>query len=174
MTACGTYVRGSQFRLHVVAPSVLDAVQSAGGWVFDQVRLGWTVSVAVPDDSDDRPLRILGAEMCGFDSLLATVGADSDSAASLAFAVELFHQNDKVHEMVRTALARGRQQLLMWGEAPPSELHRTLAPVEHRLSCAARVFKAHALSAASAQEMPTACETFSGTKHAAATGSVDS
>jgi hypothetical protein len=37
------------------------------------------------------------------------------------------------------------------------------------LSCAARVFKAHALSAASAQQMPTASETFSGTKHASAT-----
>jgi hypothetical protein len=156
----------------VSAPSVLDAVQSAGGWVFDQVRLGWTVCVAVPDDSDDRPLRILGAEMCEFDSLLATVGAETDSA-SLAVAAELFHQNDKVHEMVRTALARGRQQLLMWGEARPSELHRTLAPVEHRLSCAARVFKAHALSAAAAQQRPTACETFSGTQHATAPGSFD-
>jgi hypothetical protein len=151
------YIRGSQFRLQVVAPSVLDAVRFAGGWIYDQVRIGWTVSVAVPDHHDDRPLRVLGADTLDFDSVLATVDAESNSSA-LAVAAALFDQNDRVQHLVRIVLAGHHPQLLMWGEHRTAELRPRLGAIEYRLSSAARSFKAHSLRAASAEPTVSATE----------------
>ena len=51
-----------RYRLDVVAPSVLDAVRFAGGWIYDRVMAGWDVTVLIGTDEDVRPLEILGAE----------------------------------------------------------------------------------------------------------------
>ena len=48
-----------------VAPTVLDAVRFAGGWIYDRVMAGWDVTVLVGGDEDCRPLEILGAEAAG-------------------------------------------------------------------------------------------------------------
>ena len=38
-----------RYRLDVVAPSVVEAVRAAGGWMFDRVMAGWDVRVLVAD-----------------------------------------------------------------------------------------------------------------------------
>jgi hypothetical protein len=148
MTSYSTYGRGNQVRLHVVAPSVIDAVRCAGGWIFDYVRTGWTVSVVIPDRFDERPLRILGAEILDLDAVLARV--DVGPSAALAVASELFYQDEEVEQFTRVVLAHPQTELLMWGEVQPAELGQRLWPVDHHLSSAAGAFKAQALRAASA------------------------
>ena len=39
-----------RYRLDVVAPTVLDAVMFAGGWVYDRVMAGWDVTVLIGTD----------------------------------------------------------------------------------------------------------------------------
>ena len=51
-----------RYRLDVVAPSVIEVVTHAGGWLFDRVMAGWDVSVYIADRTDVRPLQILGAQ----------------------------------------------------------------------------------------------------------------
>ena len=43
-----------RYRLDVVAPTVLDAVRFAGGWVYDRVMAGWDVTVLIGTDEDVR------------------------------------------------------------------------------------------------------------------------
>jgi hypothetical protein len=45
------------------------------------------------------------------------------------------------------ALDHGTTEVTLWGENWPAELNRTVDCVEHRLSAAARAFKAQALAA---------------------------
>ena len=59
-----------RYRLDVVAPTVLDAVQFAGGWIFDRVMAGWDVTVLIADGADVRPLEILGAVPRDLESVL--------------------------------------------------------------------------------------------------------
>ncbi len=49
-----------RYRLDVVAASAVDAVHSAGGWLYDRAMAGWEVTVLLPQSCDSRPLRILG------------------------------------------------------------------------------------------------------------------
>ena len=69
-----------RYRLDVVAPTVLDAVQYAGGWVYDRVMAGWDVTVLVANDDDVRPLKILGADTLDLESVLEDVGGTAASA----------------------------------------------------------------------------------------------
>ena len=62
--------RDMRYRLDVVAPTVLDAVQFAGGWLFDRVMAGWDVTVLIPGDEDVRPLEILGPDTLDLESAL--------------------------------------------------------------------------------------------------------
>ena len=53
-------------------------------------------------------------------------------------------------------LKRGLTQVTVWDQAWPNELSHKVDPVEHKLSAAARAFKAHALGAATVSEGPVA------------------
>jgi hypothetical protein len=151
--------RTSRYRLHVLTPGVLDAVRFAGGWIFDQVKAGWTVSVVVPDHPDERPLRILGADMLDLQSVLVTADTQPRPAA-LAVAAELYEQDERIKQLVRNILEHARPELITWGEPWPADLRQNRKAVEHRLSSAAYAFKAHALRAASAEPKVVATETF--------------
>ena len=50
-----------RYRLDVIAPNVLDVVDSVGGWLFDRAIGGWDVNVMVDDHDDPRPLKILAS-----------------------------------------------------------------------------------------------------------------
>ena len=146
-----------RYRLNVVAPSPLDAVQSVGGWLFDHAMAGWEVTVLLIDEEDPRPLRILGADVLG-----PVAWRDSWTrrapAQLLALAGDLLDRDDvyeTVGQSLSPALRRDLTQVAVWGDHTPPEWDRSLYEVRHELSAAARVFKAHALAAAGESEPPS-------------------
>ncbi|MBI3691828.1 MAG: hypothetical protein HY239_14565, partial [Mycolicibacterium aromaticivorans] len=74
---------------------------------------------------------------------------------------DLLDTDARVREGVLRALDYGMTEVALWGEAQSSGLDRAIDSVEHRLSSAARVFKAQALAAADVQDVTVAAtETF--------------
>jgi hypothetical protein len=149
-----------RYRLDVVAPSVTEAVRFAGGWLFDRVMAGWDVTVLVADSSDDRPLQILGVESRDLEYALAS-WTRRPRPQSLAVAADLFDRDSRVRLGVLKALDHGSTEVTLWGETWPAELNKSIDSVQHRLSAAARAFKAQALAAASVRNVAVeATETF--------------
>jgi hypothetical protein len=140
-----------RYRLDVVAPTVLDAVRFAGGWVYDRVMAGWDVTVLIADDEDVRPLEILGADVRDLESVLES-WEDRPHPQTVAVAGDLFAVDDRVREHVMNALDQGATEVTLWGESLPAELDESVDSVQHRLSAAARAFKAQALAAANEAE----------------------
>jgi hypothetical protein len=136
-----------RYRLDVVAPTVLDAVRFAGGWVYDRVMAGWDVTVLIGDDADVRPLEILGAQVRDLESVLAS-WEDRPHPQTIAVAADLFDRDSRVRKGVLTALDQGATEVTLWGERLPAELDNSVDSVQHQLSAAARAFKAQALAAA--------------------------
>ena len=54
---------------------------------------------------------------------------------------------------MRIALDSSKTEVTLWGDACQAELDRCVEPVRHRLSLAARAFKAHALAAAGTSDV---------------------
>ena len=149
-----------RYRLDIVAPSVAEAVLHAGGWMFDRVMAGWDVNVLLAQPGDTRPLSILGAQTLDFESVLAA-GDDQPHPQALAVAADLVDTDARVRTGVLRALDYGMTEVALWGDTHPVDLDRTVDSVAHRLSSAARVFKAQALAAAAVGDLPVApVETF--------------
>ena len=136
-----------RYRLDVVAANVADVVRFAGGWLFDRAMAGWDVTVLIADDSDDRPLHILGLRVLDLDYAMETVG-HRPPPQTLAAAADLFDGDPRVRQGVLQALDQGATEVTLWGQTWPAELDDTVGLVEHRLSAAARAFKSQALAAA--------------------------
>ena len=136
-----------RYRLDVVATGVVDVVRFAGGWLFDRAMAGWDVTVLVADHPDARPLQILGARVIGLEDALAAVESRPRPQA-LAAAADLFGCDSRVRQGVLQALDRGVTEVTLWGETWPAELDDSVGLVQHRLSMAAKIFKAKALAAA--------------------------
>lgn len=147
-------------RLVVVAPGTVAAVWHAGGWLFDRVMAGWEATVLVADGLDARPLRILGARTSDLESALASpLGAPAPQA--MAVEAGLYGSDVRVRRIVREALDEGTTEVRIWGDTRPADLDCGGAAMQHRLSVAARAFKAQALAAASAPaDMMGGTETF--------------
>jgi hypothetical protein len=140
-----------RYRLDVVAASEVDVVQSAGGWLFDRARAGWSVSVLLARTCDTRSLRILGLQALDLNSksvleLVST--ATCMPGQSLAVSAEVFTADVRIREKVFKALDHHLTEVALWGEGWPFEVNRTMTRVQHVLSPAARVFKGYALAAA--------------------------
>lgn len=148
-----------RYRLDVVAPTVVDAVRAAGGWMFDRVMAGWDVRVMVAEAGDFRPLQIIGAEIADLETELVH-GSAGVHPNALAVAAELYGRDARIREGVRQALEQGGTEVTLWGDFWPSELDRSVGSVQHRLTVAAKAFKAQALSAAAEDGEPGAIETF--------------
>lgn len=136
-------------RLVVIGPSVRDVVQFAGGWMFDRVTAGWDALALVSDHPDLRPLRILGVRALDLDTALATPTGPYPN--ELAVSVDLFRRDDRVRRGLLEVLEQpGDMSVTLWGgDDEPTELDERFGPRRHRLSSAARAFKAQALAAAS-------------------------
>ncbi|WP_433520307.1 hypothetical protein ACQPZ2_22830 [Nocardia pseudovaccinii] len=135
-----------RYRLCVLAPSTVDVIRYAGGWLCDRVLAGWEVTVLVSDSEDVRPLRILGAD--AFDlvtALSARVGSPVPQA--VAVAGELLESDARVREGLFEVLGRGRTEITLWGNCPAA-IDSQLRVVRHEVSNAARTFKVQALRAA--------------------------
>jgi hypothetical protein len=134
-------------RLAVMAPSISEAVRSAGGWLFDQVMAGWDVTVLTADDADARPLQILGVRATDLENVLARRVRGS-CLQGIAVRTDLYGADSRIRTMVSEALEGGLAEVRLWGEGCPAGLDEEPSPVWHRLSFAARAFKAQALAAA--------------------------
>jgi hypothetical protein len=125
-------------------------VRFAGGWLYDRAMAGWDVTVLLmdlADDPDARPLQILGARVIDLEDALAAVESRPRPQA-LAAAADLFGCDSRVRQGVLQALDHGVTEVTLWGETWPAELDESVGLVQHRLSMAARTFKAQALAAA--------------------------
>ena len=137
-----------RYQLTVVASSMVDVVESAGGWLCDRARAGWDVNVLVADHHDARPLTILGATALDVDGELSDVVRAVSYGGTLAISVDLLAADDRIRAHVLNLLKRGVADVTVWGQDWPGEFGRKGDSVEHKLSSAARAFKAHALGAA--------------------------
>ena len=136
-----------RYRLHVVAGTVVDVVNFAGGWLFDRAMAGWDVTVLIADHPNDRPLQILGARVLDLEDALASMESRPRPQA-LAAAADLFGCDPRVRQGVLKALDHGATEVTLWGENWPAELDDSVGLVQHRLSMAAQIFKSQALAAA--------------------------
>jgi len=136
-------------RLAVIAPTAADAVECAGGWLFDQALAGWDVTVITDERADHPSLRILGARGHTLEAALA-YPADGACVSAIALSAAMFESDERVRRMVLGAIETGLPELRVWGagDGMPAELAGRADPVSHRLSAAARAFKAQALAAA--------------------------
>jgi hypothetical protein len=141
-----------RYKLHVLAASAQDVVQSVGGWVFDRARAGWDVNVMVADGGDPRPLTILGATALDLNAALPAMVRSSSRVEALAVSADLLDADRQVRDEVVRVLKRGLTEVTVWGSQWPAELGRQGDAVHHRVSSAARAFKSHALVAADASE----------------------
>lgn len=138
-----------------IAPSAAEAVRHAGGWLFDQVMAGWDVTVITADDGDPRPLDILGVRARNFDAIFAAPVL-GPCLQALALRADLYHDDERVRRLVLAAAEAGRAEIRLWGETWPADFDGSGDSVSHRLSLAARAFKAQALAAADLRGEPTA------------------
>lgn len=147
----GVGVRGSaagllEYDLTVIARDAVDVVQAAGGWLCDRVRAGWRVSAVLTGDADARPFEVLGvrAMPVGTDpSALVQAGP-----AALAIAAEVLESDQRLRADVLRVLERGGTEFTVWGQCRSGVLAGRVSPTRHRMSTAARAFKAHALAVA--------------------------
>jgi hypothetical protein len=148
-----------RYRLQVVAPSVADAVMSAGGLIFDRAMAGWDVTVVVDGRVDDLPLRILGARVGNLWAGPGRAGV-APRPQVLAVAADVLIESELVRRLVLAARDGAATDVLLWGRRHPTIRKCTFLPVRHRPSAAAHVFKSHALAAGGACGTELAEEAF--------------
>jgi hypothetical protein len=136
-------------RLVAIAPTAADAVQGAGGWLFDQALAGWDVTVITAEQADHRSLRILGVRGYTLKAALA-YQVDGACVSAIALSAAMLESDERVRRMVLAAVDSGLPELRLWGagDGMPAKLAGRAESVSHRLSAAARAFKAQALAAA--------------------------
>ncbi|RAV01556.1 hypothetical protein DQP56_07555 [Mycolicibacter senuensis] len=135
-----------RYRFDIVGRGVLDVVRAAGGWLYDRATAGWDVTVMILDEQDTRPLQILGAQVLELESVLAQ-WEQWPNPQTIAVCAEMFDGHARVRQGVLDALEHSSTEVTLWGDVP-AELDRDVDIRQHRLSAAARAFKAQALRAA--------------------------
>jgi len=136
-----------RYRLDVVARNVPEVVRFAGGWLVDRVMAGWDVTVLITSDHDMRPLEILGVHVIDLEAALDD-WSFRPHPQTVAVAADLLACDERIRRGVLGALDSGRTEVTLWGERCPDEIDGDMRLVHHRLSAAARAFKAQALAAA--------------------------
>lgn len=132
---------------------MVDAVRFTGGWLYDQVAAGWEVVVVVPENSDLRPLEILGATTAvGLESAMNVAHGPIPDA--VAVAADLFDTDERIRAGLLETLSEQPSTIRVFGDSVPAELESRVESMQHQLSRAAQVFKSHALAAASVRSGP--------------------
>jgi hypothetical protein len=130
------------YDLTVIAADVDGVVAAAGGWLCDRVRAGWQVSVLVPAGSDVCALTILGVNV---ETTESAVDALRRPAAAVAVDARVLRHDDGVRQAVLRIVDAGRAEVTLWGASALFGSDGRFDAVRHRLSAAARAFKAGAL-----------------------------
>jgi hypothetical protein len=138
-----------RWRLVVVAPDPVEAVRYAGGWLFDRALAGWDVQVLTEHRADSRPLRILGARPLDLESAL-TSPVRGPRPQAIAVGADRYASDARIRQLVRAALDDGVSDCRLWSGQWTSAGGEGDGAVRHRLSTAARAFKAQALAALAA------------------------
>src|SRR6202035_648227 len=125
-----------RYQLNVIAASVADVVQSAGGWLFDRRMAGWDVNILLSGQDDPRALRILGATTVDLRTGLASLLRGPDRAAALAGAADLLAIDESIEEEVLEAVRSGLTEVALWGDTRPANVGGQVDPTEYRLSAA--------------------------------------
>jgi hypothetical protein len=100
---------------------------------------------ALTGSADQCALKILGIHAVDIDDALTSQLCEVESA--LAVSADLYRADERVREAVLDMLDAGLTNLVMWGETRSREFDSVGGYVHHRLSIAARAFKAQALIA---------------------------
>ncbi|MFD0901995.1 hypothetical protein [Actinomadura sediminis] len=132
----------------MIAPSMLGGVRFAGGWVFDRAAAGWDVTVLTADGAGSRALRILGARGLDLEMALNSQ-VRGPRPRALAVDAALYESDERIRHRLIGVLDSG-MEILLWGGRRAAYAGEVPGCVQHRLSGAARAFKAHALAAAAA------------------------
>ncbi|MEV0685376.1 hypothetical protein AB0I35_16080 [Nocardia sp. NPDC050378] len=162
-----------RYRLAVLATDAREVVTHAGGWLFDRSMAGWDVNVVLADVTDLRPLQILGATVLELEGPLS-VPVHHSWPDVLAVAPDLLRTDHRVHDGVLNCLDNDLVEVVLWGSVP-TEFRRHVEGMSHRLTGAARAFKARALAATDGAIGPmSAIEGFHSNtaSHAAARGAI--
>jgi hypothetical protein len=150
-----------KYHLDIIGDSVSDLVLHAGGWIYDRVAAGWEVTVLLPAGADRRPIRILGAETEYLGIRGPGISGLPRRPQAIAASSDLCRRDDWVATVLADALRGGDAEITLWGEQWPANLESARGPVTHRLSVAARAFKAQALAATGDSPLAAGkCEVF--------------
>jgi hypothetical protein len=153
----------TRHRLTVLAADAIDAVTSAGGLIFDRSSSGWKVDVYLAEPGDERPLRVLGVSSHGL--LPGAFPGPTECPDALVVAGALYKANKNVRHFFNASSRNHLTEVAIWGGKWPAELASGVGQVEHRLSIAARAFKAHSMDAAGVQPLVEATESFHSGAH---------
>ncbi|MFW0785603.1 hypothetical protein AAFP35_13895 [Gordonia sp. CPCC 206044] len=137
----------------MIATDPLEAIEYAGGWLFDQSMAGWDVSVHVTEGGDLRPLAILGASMFELrESLARRTAFDQPGFGpwpqAVAVSAKVIADDERILSGATASIDKGLTDIRLWGDGLPTGLDDRCRPVSHRLSVAAQAFKRRALCAA--------------------------
>ncbi len=138
-----------KYQLTMVASSVVEAVSTSGGWMFDRAMAGWEVNVLLPKPDDVRPLSILGARAFDLEVALTEARAKGYRPQALAVSAEMLARDARIGRQVSTALRRGTE-VTFWGDELPTGVGHRAVVAEHQLTVAAHAFKNHALASIAA------------------------
>ena len=129
-----------RYRLDVVAPTVLDAVKFAGGWIYDRVMAGWDVTVLIGNDEDVRPLQILGADTLDLESVLASWEHPPPSTDRCGRGRTVRSRSAGAPHVLN-ALDQGATEVTLWGERLPAELDHSVDSVAAPIECRGKGFQ---------------------------------
>ncbi|WP_235733994.1 hypothetical protein [Mycolicibacterium austroafricanum] len=146
------------YDLRVVAADVGGVVAAAGGWLCDRVRAGWDVTVLGPPGHDVRALTILGVCVDAGESAAEEPGLDS--AAAIAIDARVLSGDEQLRDDVLRLVDTARAEITVWGGSALLGADGRFSRVRHRLSAAARAFKARALEATGQPTPDLAVEEF--------------
>jgi hypothetical protein len=149
------------YRTDLIASQIVDAVRFAGGWMCDRAMAGWDVTVFLPEIVDTRPLQILGVRV-ELRKLPAQAG--TPAAATIAVCRRVYDEAG-IRQHVDEAVQRGRPELMLWPCRPRPDLPWDGGHAHHRLSPAARAFKAQALHALNVSPDVQSTECFLSLRH---------
>lgn len=139
-----------RYRLAVLAQDVRDVVRHAGGWLFDLSKAGWDVTVLLLGQGETRPIRILGLNVIE----LNRSGLENDRhpyPQMLAVAPDLLAQDPHVNRRIIRMVRTGLTDVVLYGVSQLDE-SRGDDVLLHKLTRAARVFKARSLAVDGASE----------------------
>ena len=136
------------YRLDVLTPNLTDVLAEAGGWIIDRALAGWAVTIICigpGSPGEDRLGKILGAEIAGREAL---TDGNRFRPYGIALPAALYRADNCARDYIAASLAHQATEICLFGTGRRAPTDDTFQSISHRISTAARAFKAHSLAAA--------------------------